>query len=630
MTRPPCREGGPQGLEVAIRAHWEPNYVVATVAILDPSKWLAICKRFDPTLCANGSGVVRLTFVAGPEAREGEMQSKFKVQTSARVGIRRRFGAASAVTMFLSTAVAQGQEQPPAAGPTAVTENASGDAAATESETPGAGEQSAQDSEEAVSSSAGASFSLGAGGQADASAQQSSATDGGEQPASSKPQIPPYAGARATRTETSLGARYAPLPYIERYKPEPNLWEVTMFGGLLFPSGAHNLKVAVLPREEFSAVAGQLGGSLAYFPLSFVGLELEGMGAGGSTRDSNFSAVLYGIRAHAIVQLPLFSVVPFALIGGGTMGASTETMGHDRDGAFHYGVGVKVPVNHRVSGRFDFRDNLTQKGEGAANGKQTHHPELHLGVTFTFERTPPPVAPDRDYDGLYDHEDQCPDQGALTASGCPSDSDGDGILDPVDECPAVAGVEPTGCPNLDEDGDGVPIPVDQCPEEMASTPDGCPDQDLDGDGIIGQEDKCPKKPETRNGFEDDDGCPDEMPEAVQRFTGVIQGINFRQGTSEIEESSFPTLDSAVEILAEFPSIRIEVSGHTSSEGAKERNDELSIERAEAVRTYFVNKGIGEDRITARGAGSSEPVADNATKEGREKNRRIEFRILSQP
>jgi OOP family OmpA-OmpF porin len=283
-----------------------------------------------------------------------------------------------------------------------------------------------------------------------------------------------------------------------------------------------------------------------------------------------------------------------------------------------------------VSGRFDFRDNLSQKGKGADNGKQTHHPELHLGVTFTFERTPPPLPVDRDYDGLYDQEDQCPDQGALTVDGCPTDSDGDGVLDPVDECPAVPGAEPTGCPNLDEDGDGVPIPVDQCPDQMASTPDGCPDQDLDGDGIIGAADQCPKKPETRNGFQDDDGCPDEMPEAIQRFTGVIQGINFRQGTAEIEESSFATLDSAVEILAEQTSVRLEVSGHTSSEGTQARNDELSLERAGAVRSYFIEKSIDADRVVARGAGSTEPVADNATKEGREKNRRIEFRVLSQP
>lgn len=536
------------------------------------------------------------------------MQTKLSKQAAVRIGHQGRIGKAGVIACLSLAGTASAQEPAPSDVGSAADEPAPDSAAA-----PASG-----------SSSVGFSLSgnTDSGVEAESSAETASMK-------SERGSVPSYAGARATRTELSLSERYARLPYLERYKPEKNLWEVAMFGGLLFPSTNHNLKVAVLPREEFSSVAGGLGGSLAYYPLSFLGVELEGIGAGGSTKTSKFSSVFYGLRAHAVVQLPLYSIVPFALIGGGTLGAVTETMGHDRDGAFHFGAGVKVPVNHRVSGRFDIRDNLTQKGNNAANGKQTHHPELHLGVTFTFERTAPPLPSDRDYDGLYDHEDECADQGALTVNGCPADSDGDGVLDPVDECPAVVGAEPTGCPNLDEDGDGVPIPVDQCPEQMASTKDGCPDQDLDGDGILGADDKCPKQPETRNGFEDDDGCPDEMPDAIKQFTGVIQGINFRQGTAEIEKTSFVVLDSAVEILAQYPSIRIEVSGHTSSEGTAERNDELSLERAEAVRSYFISKSIDGDRVIARGAGSSEPVADNETKEGREKNRRIEFRILSQ-
>lgn len=558
------------------------------------------------------------------------MQTKMSNQLAARIGFRWGVCATGMIASWAVAGTARAQE--PASATSAAAET---QPEAAEGSTGG----SVSTPETDASASASAGFSLGGTEDASASADPSAAGQAAssEDPAAhsnasaaTTTQVPAYAGARATRTELRLSERYARLPYLERYKPEPNLWEVGMFGGLLFPSANHNLKVMVLPREEFSNVAGLLGGSLAFYPLSFVGVELEGMGAGGSTKTSKYSSVFYGLRGHAIVQLPLYSVVPFALIGGGTMGASTETMGHDRDGAFHFGAGVKVPFNHRVSARFDLRDTLTQKGNNADNGKQTHHPSLHLGVAFTFERTPPPLPADRDYDGLYDYEDECADQGALTVNGCPTDSDGDGILDPVDECPAVPGVEPTGCPNLDEDGDGVPIPIDRCPDQRASTPDGCPDQDLDGDGIIGDADKCPKEPETRNGFEDEDGCPDEMPEAIRQFTGVIQGINFRQGTADIEQSSFGILDSAVEILAKYPSIRIEVSGHTSSEGTQERNDELSMQRAESVRMYFVEKSINGDRIIARGAGSTEPVADNATKEGREKNRRIEFRILSQP
>ncbi len=453
---------------------------------------------------------------------------------------------------------------------------------------------------------------------------------GASAPTAATAEVPAYAGARADTDRYSVSRRYAELPYLERYKPERNLWEIGMFMGVLFPSPDHNLKVAVLPREEYSTAAFQLGGRFAFYPLTWAGAEVEGYGGGGSTKTSGYSSVFYSVRAHAILQLPFWSITPFALVGGGMMGAATETMGHDRDPAFHFGAGVKIPVNHRVSARFDVRDTLTQKGDGADQGKQTHHPELHLGATFTFERTPPPMPLDTDYDGLFDSEDSCPNEGALTIDGCPTDSDQDGIYDAQDQCPVEAGPAPTGCPDKDTDGDGVPVPADQCPDEPGPAPSGCPDKDEDGDGFIGDADKCPKAPETRNGFEDDDGCPDEMPEAMKRFTGVIKGINFKQGTSEIETSSYPTLDSAVEILKQYPSIRMEVSGHTSSEGTDERNQELSVERATSVKTYFESKGIGGDRIVARGAGPSEPIADNATKEGREQNRRIEFRILSQP
>jgi OOP family OmpA-OmpF porin len=86
-------------------------------------------------------------------------------------------------------------------------------------------------------------------------------------------------------------------------------------------------------------------------------------------------------------------------------------------------------------------------------------------------------------------------------------------------------VAPDGCPAKDTDGDGFLDPDDKCPEEKGVAPDGCPDQDPDQDGILGDKDKCPKEPETKNGYQDEDGGPDEVPEEVKKFTGVIQGIS---------------------------------------------------------------------------------------------------------
>ncbi len=440
-----------------------------------------------------------------------------------------------------------------------------------------------------------------------------------------------YAGKRAESGYRSPTYGGADEPYLTRYKPQGNEWEVTLFTGMLFPSKQHNLKVAVLPVDEYSKVAAQLGFRLGYFPLSFLGAEFQSFVGGGKLRDAGYSAVFYGLSGHLVAQLPLASIVPFATIGVGTLGASSEVMGHDRDTAFIWGMGVKAAVSKRVDLRFDFQDTLTQKRD-AKNGKQTHSPAIQLGATFVFERDPVRTARiDSDYDGLFDEDDKCPTEGALTVDGCPRrvDSDEDGLFDDEDQCPMAAGPSPDGCPDLDLDKDGVPVPTDQCPEEPGVEPSGCPDLDPDKDGITAEKDECPEEPETKNGYKDNDGCPDEVPEEIKRFTGVIPGIQFKQGTAEISNSSLATLDEAARILSDFPDIRLEVSGHTSSEGTEERNQELSVQRAEAVRKYFIDHGIDEGRLVARGAGATEPVADNATKEGREQNRRIEFRVLPQ-
>jgi outer membrane protein OmpA-like peptidoglycan-associated protein len=159
-------------------------------------------------------------------------------------------------------------------------------------------------------------------------------------------------------------------------------------------------------------------------------------------------------------------------------------------------------------------------------------------------------------------------------------------------------------------------------------PDGCPDPDPDDDALLGDADQCPQKAETLNGFEDSDGCPDEIPEELKQLMGVLKDVQFKKGTADLEEKSLPTLDSVVEILKKHPSVRILVSGHTERVGAEERNLELSRERASTVRKYLIDKGIGKERLVAQGAGSSEPIGDNGTRAGREENRRIELKVVS--
>ncbi|MBT8491474.1 MAG: OmpA family protein, partial [Deltaproteobacteria bacterium] len=87
------------------------------------------------------------------------------------------------------------------------------------------------------------------------------------------------------------------------------------------------------------------------------------------------------------------------------------------------------------------------------------------------------------------------------------------------------------------------------------------------------------------------------------------------------------LDKAVAVLKEFPKIRMEIDGHTDNVGKEQLNTTLSQKRAEAVRDYFVSKGIDQGRLEAKGFGPTKPVADNATPAGRAKNRRVEFKLL---
>ncbi|MBI5609405.1 MAG: OmpA family protein, partial [Deltaproteobacteria bacterium] len=216
---------------------------------------------------------------------------------------------------------------------------------------------------------------------------------------------------------------------------------------------------------------------------------------------------------------------------------------------------------------------------------------------------------------------------------------GDGLLDAQDKCPKEAEDKDSfqdedGCPDPDNDKDGVLDAKDKCPNQPESKngyqdDDGCPDEipDQDKDGIADASDKCPDKAETKNGFQDEDGCPDELPAALKKFSGTIAGIEFETGSAKIAPKSFKVLDGAIKVLTEYKDTRVQISGHTDNVGDPEANKKLSLDRAESVKAYFIEKGIAASRIEAVGHGPDKPVADNKTKAGQAKNRRIEFKLL---
>jgi OOP family OmpA-OmpF porin len=273
--------------------------------------------------------------------------------------------------------------------------------------------------------------------------------------------------------------------------------------------------------------------------------------------------------------------------------------------------------------RLDLRDNMASATD--------HIPEALLGLAFTLGGTNTIIVEERkdsDGDGLLDPQDYCPLEPAQTPDGCPvKDRDNDGKSDEVDQCPDVASALPSGCPDPDPDKDGIPSETDQCPDVAGVGPTGCPDPDPDKDGISGADDQCPNDAEVPNGFQDKDGCPDELPEKIQKFSGAIQGIYFEFGKAVIQQASFPVLDEAASVLAEYPDLRIRIAGHTDSKGTPERNLELSQQRAQAVADYLINKGVETNRIESVGHGEDQPIAPNDTEQGRKQNRRIEFEIL---
>ncbi len=113
-------------------------------------------------------------------------------------------------------------------------------------------------------------------------------------------------------------------------------------------------------------------------------------------------------------------------------------------------------------------------------------------------------------------------------------------------------------------------------------------------------------------------------------TFVLDDVEFDFGKYSLRPSSYATLDDLVDYLNRKPNERIEIGGHTDNIGSDEKNLVLSLERAKSIVEYLISKGISNDRLVAKGYGAEEPIEDNSTDEGRQKNRRTEVKILDQP
>ncbi len=116
-------------------------------------------------------------------------------------------------------------------------------------------------------------------------------------------------------------------------------------------------------------------------------------------------------------------------------------------------------------------------------------------------------------------------------------------------------------------------------------------------------------------------CRESVAELERR-----NAITFRSGSAQLTETSLPVIDELAVDLAVCATASVHVEGHTDADGAEDLNLALSVERAEAVVAALIARGIGAERLYAEGYGESQPIASNATSEGKAQNRRIAFSI----
>lgn len=334
--------------------------------------------------------------------------------------------------------------------------------------------------------------------------------------------------------------------------------------------------------------------------------------------------------------MPKSDFVPYLAAGFGGFDVEESKV----KGMWNYGAGAKWFFTENAALRGDVR-----ALHYTADSSIKNNVEYTLGLLFAVgapKPAPKPVevapivaAPlDSDGDGVIDDRDNCPGtpKGVkVNADGCPLDSDKDGVYDYQDNCPGTpvgVKVDAKGCP-LDSDKDGVYDYLDSCPGTPLGVKvdaKGCP-LDSDGDGVYDYLDKCPGTP--KGVKVDQDGCAPKVVESTAQkaapvATRVALKVQFDTGKSLIKRQYYDELKAVGDALNQDKTLKGTIEGYTDSVGNARLNQQLSQRRANAVRDYIIkNFKVDANRLSAKGFGEANPVADNTTAAGRALNRRIE-------
>ena len=318
----------------------------------------------------------------------------------------------------------------------------------------------------------------------------------------------------------------------------------------------------------------------------------------------------YGAGIDLLIGPHRWNTVPYGLVGFGALYEDIQL--EDSVSAYaNLGLGlIQKLTRGGLALRAEARGVLVLNEESIPGSTSLFDTRVQLGLQQSFGGGAPTV------------EAQSPDTAAKSVAAM--DSDQDGILDSGDRCPQTpigTPVDVNGCPP-DADGDGVVDTNDRCPQSRAGAAvgrDGCV-ADADGDGVAN----------------DLDACPDTLPQCTVNERGcaiqqsvVLEQVNFEFNSSALEFNARTLLDELALCLKGQPGMQLEVSGHTDDVGSQEFNLKLSQRRAESVRGYLAERGVDEQRLVAEGYGEFQPIADNATEAGRELNRRVEVKVVSQ-
>lgn len=299
---------------------------------------------------------------------------------------------------------------------------------------------------------------------------------------------------------------------------------------------------------------------------------------------------------------------PYVLLGVGQTRIKTALTAGVEDTLAEAGIGAFYRFNQNVALRAELRN--------VHNIDETLNDQLALvGLEFS----PGGAA------AKADEPAQQPEQAQEEApveqlAAAPADADADGVADDQDQCPdTTAGVtvDANGCP-LDADKDGVTDSQDQCPNTVAGAKvdaKGC-EIDTDKDGVADSADKCP---DTKAGAAvDATGCY----QMLQQEVGIALNVTFASGKADIQGDASAEIQKVADFMTQYPNVNVTIEGHTDSRGNAKLNKNLSQKRADAVKAEIVKLGVDAARLASVGYGSAQPVADNATEEGRAQNRRV--------